>query len=136
MKLIRTIGFGILIWIIGVSLYALSFYITILEHAEQQANIWLSIVIIPVVGFGSKLYYKKGVTNHGFWVGLIFFITSAILDALITVPFTVLPYGGTYYDFFIDFGFWLIGIEFIATTTLYWYTNVFANEIQRIHYKK
>lgn len=125
MKLTRTMGFGLLIWVIGVSLYALSFYVPILENPEQQANIWLSIVILPVVWFGAKLYYKKGVTAHGLWVGTIFFSVSAILDALITVPFTILPYGGTYSDFFIDFGFWCIGIEFIAMTALYWYIKVF-----------
>ena len=128
MKLARTIGFGLLIWIIGVMLYALSFYVQIIDNAEQQATIWLSIVIIPVVLFGTKLYYKKGDATHGVWVGLVFFITSGILDALITVPFTVLPYGGTYADFFIDFGFWFIGLEFIATTILYWYIKVFKKQ--------
>lgn len=125
MKLARVTSIGVLIWIIGVSLYALSFYVQLLENAEQQANIWLSIVIIPVVWLGSKLYYRKDIRAHGLWVGLIFFIISAILDALITVPFTILPYGGTYYDFFIDFGFWFIGLEFIITTTLYWYIKVY-----------
>lgn len=121
MKLFRTISIGILIWVIGVSLYALSYYIELLDDAEQQANIWLSIVIIPVVWFGAKLYYGSSIHTHGLKVGLSFFIISAILDALITVPFTILPYGGTYYDFFIDFGFWFIGMEFIATVTLYWH---------------
>ncbi len=124
MKLKRTIGFGLLIWIIGVNLYALSFYLPILEDAEKQANIWLSIIIIPVVWFCSKLYFKKHITGHGLWVGLMFFGISAFLDAIITVPFTILPYGGTYYDFFVNFGFWFIGIEFIATTTVYWHLKV------------
>lgn len=124
MKLARTMGFGLLIWTIGVNLYALSYYLPVLEDAEKQANIWLSIIIIPVVWFCSKLHYKKGETLHGLWAGGIFFGISAILDALITVPFTVLPYGGTYADFFIDFGFWFIGLEFIATTYVYWYTKI------------
>ncbi len=125
MKRTRTIGFGLLIWIIGVLLYMLSFYVPIIENEKLQANIWLSIIIIPVVWLGATLYYKNGVATHGLVAGLIFFGTSAILDALITVPFTVLPYGGTYADFFIDLGFWFIGIEFVATTTLYWYLRVY-----------
>jgi len=135
MKLVRTISFGILIWIIGVTLYTLSFYIPILEDADQQANLWLSIVIVPVVWFASKLYYNKKVTTHGFWTGMIFFITSAILDALITVPLLILPYGGTYFDFFIDFSFWVIGIEFVATVTLYWYLKL-GKQTTVINYKK
>lgn len=129
MKLARAISIGVLIWIIGVSLYASSYYVQLLENAEQQANIWLSIVIIPVVWLGAKLYYGKGISTHGLWVGLIFFMIAAILDALITVPFTILPYGGTYYDFFVDFGFWFIGLEFIATTILYWYLKVHRKRI-------
>ncbi|AZQ59339.1 hypothetical protein EJ994_11160 [Maribacter sp. MJ134] len=133
MKLTRAISIGILIWIIGVSLYASSFYVPLLEDAEQQANIWLSIVIVPVVWYGAKLYYRNNINTHGLRVGLIFFIISAVLDALITVPFTVLPYGGTYSDFFIDFGFWFIGLEFITTTTLYWYLKVLKKKsIQHI----
>ena len=124
MKLTRTITIGILIWIIGVCLYASSYYVQLLENAEQQANIWLSIVIIPLVWFGARLYYGKDNGANGFKVGLVFFIISGILDALITVPFTILPYGGTYSDFFLDFGFWFIGLEFIITTTLYWYLKV------------
>ncbi len=124
MKLARAIGFGLLIWIIGVLFYALSFYVSIMENAEQQANIWLSIIIPVVVWFGAKLYYRNGIASQGIWVGLVFFITSGILDALITVPFTVLPYGGTYSDFFIDLGFWFIGLEFIVTTALYWQHRV------------
>lgn len=128
MKLTKTIGFGLLIWIIGVMLYALSYYVKIFENAELQANIWLSIVIIPVVWLGAKLYYKNGSNTHGIWVGIVFFIISGILDAFITVPITVMPYGGTYSDFFIDFGFWFIGLEFIATTTVYWYLKVFKKQ--------
>lgn len=128
MKLARAISIGVLIWIIGVSLYASSYYVQLLEDAEQQANIWLSIVIIPVVWLGAKLYYGKGINTHGLKIGVIFFIISAILDALITVPFTILPYGGTYGDFFIDFGFWFIGLEFIATASVYWYTQVYRKK--------
>jgi hypothetical protein len=129
MKLARVISTGILIWIIGVCLYASSYYVQLLENAEQQANIWLSLVLVPVVWFGAKLYYGKGNSAHGLKVGLVFFIISAILDALFTVPFTILPYGGSYYDFFVDFGFWFIGLEFIATTFVYWYLKVHRKRI-------
>ncbi len=64
MKLTRVISIGILIWIIGVSLYASSFYVPLLEDAEQQANIWLSIVIVPVVWLGAKLYYRNSINTH------------------------------------------------------------------------
>jgi len=133
MKQLRAISIGIIIWIIGVSLYASSYYVPLLEDAEQQANIWLSIVIVPVVWLGAKLYYGKNIHTHGFWIGLVFLTISAILDALITVPFTILPYGGTYYDFFVDFSFWFIALEFMATVTLYWYINIYPKR-KSAHY--
>lgn len=125
MKHLRTISFGIIIWILGVSVYSVSFYIPILEDLELQANILLSLGILPIVWFASKLYYTKKSTTKGYWLGLFFFLTATVLDALITVPLLIIPNGGTYYDFFTAPGFWLIGLEFIAAATLYWYANVF-----------
>jgi hypothetical protein len=124
MKQFRIIGIGIIIWIIGVSIYTLSFYIPILEDSEFQANILLSLGILPVVWFGTKQYYRTKSTTKGYWLGLAFFLIATVLDALITVPLLIVPNGGTYYSFFTAAGFWLIGIEFIIMTTAYWYTKV------------
>lgn len=124
MKHVRAIGIGIFIWIIGVSLYTFSFYIPILENPELQANIFLSIGVVPLVWFGSKLYYRKNNTTKGYWLGLVFFSIAAVLDALVTVPLFIEPYGGSYYSFFTAIGFWLIGMEFVITATCYWYVEV------------
>lgn len=121
MKHLRAISIGIIIWIIGVSVFTLSSYIFILEDTEQQANMLLFISVIPLVWFGAKQYYKKDSNTHGYWVGQTFFLTATALDALITVPVFVIPNGGSYYQFFTDLGFWLIGFEFITIAVLYWY---------------
>jgi hypothetical protein len=121
MNHVRAIGIGILIWIVGVSVYNLSFYLSILEDAQQQANMLLFLVVIPLVWFGAKQYYKKDSDTHGYWVGQTFFLTATALDALITVPVFIIPNGGSYYQFFTDLGFWLIGFEFLTITVLYWY---------------
>ena len=136
MKQIRAIGIGIIIWIIGVSMYTVSFYIPILEDPELQANILLSLGILPIVWFGAKLYYRKRSTIKGYWLGLIFFLTAGVLDALITVPYLIVPTGGTYYDFFTAIGFWLIGMEFILTTIAYWYANVSSKRNTANYLKK
>ena len=128
MKHVRAIGIGVVIWIIGVSLYALSFYIPILENPELQANIFLSIGVVPLVWFGSKLYYRKNNTTKGYWLGLVFFLIAAVLDALVTVPLFIEPYGGSYYSFFTAIGFWLIGMEFVITATCYWYVEVYGKK--------
>ncbi len=127
MKTARAIGIGVGIWALGVSAYTLSFSIPILSDPEQQANMVLFLVVFPLVWFGARWYYKGEQNTHGYWVGQTFFLTAAALDALITVPLLVLPHGGSYYTFFTDPGFWIIGVVFIATALLYWYAKVYRN---------
>lgn len=123
MKHLRAISIGIIIWTIGVSVYNLSFYLSIIEDAQQQANMLLFIAILPLVWFGAKKFYKKGANTHGYWLGQTFFLTATALDALITVPVFIIPNGGSYYQFFTDLGFWFIGFEMITIAVLYWYIN-------------
>jgi len=119
MKTFRAVIIGVIIWIFGVAAFSLSFYVSILENLELQANLALFIVVIPLVWFGAQQYYKKDNKTHGMWVGITFFGVAAILDALITVPLLVVPQGGNHYIFFSDPGFWLIGGVFITTAILY-----------------
>jgi hypothetical protein len=59
MKKFRAIGIGTGIWALGVGAFVVSFFIPLMENAEQQANLVLLMVVAPLVWFGSKLYYKK-----------------------------------------------------------------------------
>ena len=124
MKTLRTIGIGTLIWVLGVTLYTLSFFIPIMKNAESQANLVLFLGIVPIVWLGCQLYYRNNREAHGLLLGLVFFGISGILDALITVPLLVVPNGGSYQSFFMDINFWLIGLEFILVSVLYWRFNV------------
>ncbi|WP_350287397.1 DUF5367 family protein [uncultured Croceitalea sp.] len=134
MKHLRAIGIGIIIWIIGVSVYSVSFYIPILENAAQQANTALFIVVMPLVWFGARQYYRKNNKTSGYWVGLTFFLVAATLDALITVPLFIIPNGGSHSEFFTDLGFWIIGLEFLATATMYWCVKLYQRK--RIQFLK
>lgn len=124
MRTLKVIGIGIIIWMLGVSIYTVSFYIPLLENLELQANIALSLGVLPLVWLGAKRYYNKKSSTKGYWLGVAFFATAAILDALITVPLFIIPHGGNHYEFFTAFGFWLIGMEFIITATVYWFAKV------------
>ena len=126
MKHLRATGIGVIIWILGVSVYNVSFFIAILENAVQQANTALFIVVMPLVWLGTRRYYKKDNNTRGYWVGLTFLLIAAALDALVTVPLFIIPNGGSHYEFFTDLGFWIIGFEFMAIATLYWYVKVYA----------
>ncbi len=124
MKILRTLVVGLLIWFFGVLAFSISFYLPILENVELQANLVLLVLVPPIVWLGSWLYYKKGLQYHGLLSGFAFFAIATLMDILITVPVLIIPYGGSYYQFFTDIIFWGIGLEFITTTFFYWSINV------------
>ncbi|MEO1029979.1 MAG: DUF5367 family protein [Bacteroidota bacterium] len=129
MKTIRAILIGVVIWILAVSAYTISFYLPISEDAELQANLVLLLSVIPLVWYGSVMYYKKEKRTHGFLVGFTFLMVSAILDALITVPVFMMPNGIDHYMFFTAPGFWLIALVFISIVVLYYYFRVTKSSI-------
>ena len=125
MKTVRAILFGAVIWLLGVMAFSFSFYVPLMDDVELQANLTLFFAVIPIVWYGNMLYHLNDNKTHGFKVGLTFFLTAAVLDALITVPILIIPFGGSYYEFFTDIGFWCIGLEFITVSMGYWYLKVF-----------
>ena len=120
MKFFRAVFIGLIIWILGVSIFLLSYFVPVMEDLDFQANMVLSLVVIPLVWIGSLFYYTTDTKTHGLQVGAVLFITSALMDALITVPYVMTPNGGSYYSFFTASGFWLIAVEFVLTVVLFW----------------
>ena len=91
-----------------------------MEDPEFQANLVLTLAVIPITIFGANFYYKKGNKTNGFKLGILMFSIAMTLDALITVPLFILPEGGSHFTFFTDPGFWLIAVEYILVVGLYW----------------
>ncbi len=102
---------GILVWILGVSFYLLSFYIPILENPELQSNIALALGIIPSACIGTYLFYTKSHIKPS-QLGLTFVMVATLLDVIITVPVFIIPNGGSYSEFFGDPIFYTIVVEF------------------------
>jgi len=127
MKTKRAILLGIVIWIIAVLFYSISYYVPIMDDADMQSNVALFVIVMPLVWFGCSNYYKKDNKTHGFKVGQTMLLTGVTLDVLITVPFLVIPNGGSYYSFFTSLGFWIIVFEFLAVAVLYWYIRVYPH---------
>ena len=125
MKTKRAILLGMAIWIIGILFYSISYSVSIIENADTQANVVLFIVVMPLVWFACAFYYKKDNKTHGYKVGQTLLLTAVALDALITVPFFVMPNGGNHYSFFTSIGFWIIAVEFLLVANLYWYVQVY-----------
>lgn len=125
MKTKRAILAGIAIWVVAILFYSISYAIPILENAETQANLVLFVTVMPLVWLGSAYYYRKGDQTHGYVVGQTMLLTAVALDALITVPFFIIPNGGSHYSFFTSLGFWIIALEFLAVAALYRYARVY-----------
>lgn len=127
--MIRKISFsivcGIFVWILGVSVYLLSFYVPILENSELQSNIFLALGIIPSACLGTYLFYTKRYIKP-FVLGLIFVFVATLLDVIITVPVFIIPNGGSYSEFFKDPLFYAIVVEFYFT--VFFFGNHLTNK--------
>lgn len=132
MKVFRAILIGLGIWGLAVIFYSLSYQFPIQKDPDQQANLVLFTMVMPLVWLGSYLYYKKDGITHGFKVGQVFLLVAVFLDALITVPLFVIPNGGNHYTFFTDPGFWVIAIEMLGIATLYYYIMVYPKSKSHI----
>ena len=124
MKTVKALAIGTLVWILGVSAFSTIYMLPIMENRYLQANIGLALAVPPLVWLGAWIYYKREKSAHGLKLGLLMLMASATLDALITVPMLIIPYGGSYASFFGSLDFWLIAIEFILVSLTYWYLNV------------
>ncbi len=131
MKTVRALAIGILVWILGVSAFTALYEVPFMENRYLQANIGLALVVPPLVWLGAWLYYRKAKSTHGIKLGLLLLLASATLDALITVPFLMIPYGGSYASFFGSADFWLIAFEFVLVALGYWYFKV--RPVQKAH---
>ena len=124
MKTIRAITTAILIWILGVGIFISYFSVPLMQDPEFQANLTLALAMIPLAWFGAKFYYKKDQSLHGIKLGTIMVSIAILLDALITVPFLMIPQGGSYQEFFGSLSFWIIVLEYFSVVTIYWVVNI------------
>lgn len=109
-----------IIWTLGVTAFVASYFVPIMSDPDVQANWTLSLVLIPVATLGAHIYYRKGHTTNGFALGTAMFLVTILLDALITVPFLIMPNGGNYISFFADPNFWFLAAEYISVVAAYW----------------
>lgn len=129
MKILKAITIGVVNWIIGVTIYSLSYTQPILENPELQGNICLALVLIPLGWLGAKFFYKSNDQVHGILPASILASVAVILDALVTVPMMIIPAGGSYGQFFGDAFFWLLITEYLLVVLLYWRLYVKSSKI-------
>jgi len=124
MKIIRAIASGIIIWVSIFAVFTVMSFIPVVKDSELQQNMLLWIVLIPITFFGVKFYYKNGFKTNGLLISMIIVITSLILDALITLPYVIIPNEGNHYDFFTSPFLLITILEIIIVTFFYWKSKV------------
>lgn len=109
---------ALVIWGIGVSAFVGSYYFPLMDNADEQANWFLTIALIPAIVLGVYIYNNNGKRTNGLpLAGYMFFLTM-LMDALITVPLFIIPAGGDHLSFFADPGFWILGLEYVLLVTI------------------
>lgn len=116
----RAVLSALIVWTLGVSSFVLSYFVELMDDPDAQANLVLSVALIPITTFAAYFYYQKGSETNGILLGTFMFLIAMTLDAAITVPVLIAPMGGNHLSFFGDPGFWLIGVEYILVVTAYW----------------
>ena len=124
MKTFRAIFTGTIVWALGIGIFFLSYYVPVLDNPDLQANIALSLAIVLFAMLGARFYYLDENVHNGFALASIMVLTAIALDALITVPFIILHFGGTYTEFFTAASFWIIALEYFSLVVLYWFLKV------------
>ena len=111
---------AVIVWTIGLTAFVASYFVPLMSDADLQANWVLSLTLIPSAALGAHIYYRNGHKTNGFVLGSYMFLVTMILDALITVPVFIVPYGGDHISFFTNLGFWLIAAEYVSVVAAYW----------------
>ncbi len=130
MKTTRAILCGILVWILGVSAFTASYFLPLMEDLDLQSNIVLSISLVPFAWLGASIYYRKDRKTQGIKLGSVMVSSAIILDGLITVPFLIIPNGGSYSSFFSAPSFWIIALEYLMVIILYWQFKIKPSQNQ------
>ncbi len=124
MKVGRTLVSGAMIWVLIFITFTVMSFIPTIKDSELQQNLILYVLLIPIVILGTKFYYKSGAKTNGLLLGIAMSTIGLILDALISVPYVIIPHGGSYESFFINPLLFITSIEYILIVFVYWTKKV------------
>ncbi|MFH1451660.1 MAG: hypothetical protein ABIF88_00615 [archaeon] len=115
MRFRRAFGIGILI---GVSVFVL--WLAMINLSVIKSLVWLQwmlyyLLLIPLVIYGARLYYKSGEKTCGFCLGFIFIFCGFIFDILIL---TLIVFGD--YHFIKNPLLWVGYLEILVITKIYY----------------
>lgn len=120
MNISRAVLAGIMTWVLTFGSFAVMSFIPIIKDSELCQSLIVYLLLVPIVILGVRYYYNKGERTNGLIVGLIMVAIGLILDTLITIPFVMVPLGGSYASFFSRIFLWILVFEYVLVAFLYW----------------
>lgn len=127
MKTLRAILIGIITWSIVFTAFAISASFNIINNPELQEQVVIMLSLIPAAWLGARFYYKANVPTNGFLLGAIMVATAIVLEMIITIPFFIIPAGGSYASFFSSTFFWIAMGSQLLVVAIYWMKNVYTS---------
>ncbi len=112
MKLLKAIGLGIVLWVLiffEVSILMFGFKLnppSMNYYLIHYLFLAIISIVLTLIYFSGKK--TKGGFFNGILIGIIFIVIGIILDAIITIPLFIIPNGGNYQSFLLDY-YMLIG---------------------------
>lgn len=120
MKVSRAVLSGVMIWLQIFTLFTAISFIPVLKESSYIQSIVIFAIVIPIVISGVWFYYRKEKSAKALHLALIIILTSLVLDAIITVPFIIIPEGGNYLSFFTDPNLLLLALEIVMISFAYY----------------
>ncbi len=121
---------ALIIWVLGVSAFVGSYYLPLMDNADEIANWFLTFALIPAIITGVYFYNKNNIPTNGLRLAGYMFLITMMLDALITVPLFIIPEGGDHLSFFLDLGFWILGIEYVLLVVIA--NRIFSRKLEAV----
>lgn len=122
MKFLHSSLSGVLLWILIFATFTFMSHIPTLQDSETLQYMILFLIIAPLVIASMRFYPFKNVLENRMLKGFVMISVCTGLDAIITVPYVIIPqYGGSYIEFFTNPLFVLTGL--IIMIVVYFYND-------------
>ena len=120
----RVLLVGAMLWAVAFTSFMILSMIPEMAESENLQALIVGIVLVPATTFGAALYFKRSKPLNGMFVGATMVTVALFLDAIITVPFVMIPMGVGYGGFYSNPVLWALVLENILIVYIYWATRI------------
>ncbi len=118
---------GLFNWVMVFVVFIALIYFPLTQNSLLLQNLFLLLTVAISTFISATLYYKNGAVGHGLAVGAVHIALPLLMDALVTVPFILIPYGSSYDEFYTNPILLPVIAEVVLITYAYWQSKVKAS---------